>query len=119
MNGLKEVEQVITSEAALISSANLSAELSVILDDLLFRINSVLSARENKYILLNAPNDSIDEIISVIPGMNSPTIMPLAMEGWSSMHSVVKEDTFWESIDKLKALGAQGILVLNIEKMIL
>ena len=119
MNGLKEVEQVITSEAALISSANLSAELSVILDDLLFRINSVLNARENKYILLNAPNDSIDEIISVIPGMNSPTIMPLAMEGWSSMHSVVKEDTFWESIDKLKALGAQGILVLNIEKMIL
>ena len=88
------------------------------LNDLLFRIRSVLAATNNKYILLNAPNEKLKEIISVIPGMKSPTIMPLAEEGWSSVHSVLSEAQFWEVIDKLRQLGAQGILVIPIEKMI-
>jgi ATP phosphoribosyltransferase len=119
MNGLKEVEVVLKSEAVLISNKNLSSEKQQILEKLLFRMQAVRNSSENKYILLNAPNSSIDEIIDILPGMKSPTILPLAKEGWSSLHSVVKEDEFWDVIDKLKALGAEGILVVPIEKMVL
>jgi ATP phosphoribosyltransferase len=119
MNGLKEVEVVLRSEAVLISNKNLSSDKQQILDKLLFRMQAVRNSSENKYILLNAPNNSIDEIIDILPGMKSPTILPLAKEGWSSLHSVVKEDEFWDVIDKLKALGAEGILVVPIEKMVL
>lgn len=119
INGLKEVEQVIKSEAVLIANKTLTPEKQEILDKLLFRIQSVRNAAENKYILLNAPNETIPEIIRILPGMKSPTVLPLAEEGWSSIHSVIREDTFWDIIDKLKALGAEGILVTNVEKMIL
>ena len=119
MNGLKEVEIVKKSTAVLISNKNLSTEKQAILNKLLFRIKAVKTSSENKYILLNAPNNAIAAISSVLPGMKSPTVLPLAEEGWSSIHSVVKEDEFWEVIDKLKDLGAQGILVIPIEKMIL
>lgn len=119
MNGLKEVEVVTKSEAVLISNASLSEEKQAILERLLFRIKAVKSALENKYILLNAPNSAIEDICKVLPGMKSPTILPLAEEGWSSLHSVVKEDEFWDVIDKLKAFGAQGILVVPIEKMVI
>ncbi len=119
MNGLKEVEVVKKSSAVLISNKNLSAEKQAILDKLLFRIQAVKTSSANKYILLNAPNDAIAQISAILPGMKSPTVLPLAEEGWSSIHSVVKEDEFWEVIDKLKELGAQGILVIPIEKMIL
>lgn len=118
-NGLKEVETILTSEAVLIGTKNLSSEKQEILDRLLFRINAVQSSSENKYILLNAPNDNLQEIINILPGIKSPTILPLAKEGWSSIHSVIKEDTFWEIIEQLKNKGAEGILVLEIEKMIL
>lgn len=117
-NGLKEVETVVNSEAVLVSNHDLSPAKRTILEKLLFRINSVLSAGSNKYILLNAPNNRLPEIISVLPGMKSPTVMPLAEEGWSSVHSVLKESQFWEVIDRLRELGAQGILVIPIEKMI-
>jgi ATP phosphoribosyltransferase len=117
-NGLKEVEVIMKSEAVVISNQNLSSEISALLDDLLFRIRSVLAASNNKYILLNAPNKNLQKIIEVIPGMKSPTVMPLAEEGWSSVHSVLSEKTFWGVIDQLKDLGAQGILVIPIEKMI-
>jgi ATP phosphoribosyltransferase len=119
MNGLKEVEIVKKSSAVLISNKNLSAEKQAILDKLLFRIKAVKKSSANKYILLNAPNNAIAQISAILPGMKSPTVLPLAEEGWSSIHSVVKEDEFWEIIDKLKDLGAQGILVIPIEKMIL
>jgi len=119
MNGLKEVEVVTKSEAILISNSNLSESKKQILEKLLFRIRAVKNASENKYILLNAPNSSIESISSILPGMKSPTILPLAEEGWSSIHSVVKEDEFWDIIDRLKENGAQGILVVPIEKMIL
>jgi ATP phosphoribosyltransferase len=118
MNGLKEVELVIKSEAVLISNPTLSKEKQAILNKLLFRIKAVKSASENKYILLNAPNSAIKNICRILPGMKSPTILPLAEEGWSSLHSVVKEDVFWDVIDQLKTLGAQGILVVPIEKMV-
>ena len=118
-NGLKEVETVMKSEAVLVSSPNLSAEKQALLDQLLFRLEAVQNAQQNKYILLNAPNTKLNEISALLPGMKSPTILPLAQEGWSSLHSVVKEDEFWEVIDQLKGLGAQGILVCPIEKMIL
>ncbi|WP_296621582.1 ATP phosphoribosyltransferase [Marivirga sp.] len=117
-NGLKEADVIMRSEAVLISGKNLSADQVKTLNQLLFRMESVQAGKNNKYILLNAPNDSIDEIISLLPGMKSPTVLPLAMEGWSSLHSVVKEDEFWEVIEKLKEAGAQGILVAPIEKMI-
>ena len=117
-NGLKEVETVMQSEAVLITSPSLESEKEKILEKLLFRISAVQSARSNKYILLNCPNESIPKITSVIPGMNSPTIMPLGKEGWSSLHSVVDENDFWEKIDLLKSFGAEGILVIPIEKMI-
>ncbi len=117
-NGLKEADVILRSEAVLIAQNNLSTEKQEILDQLIFRMNAVQEGKKNKYILLNAPNEAIDEIISLLPGMKSPTILPLAMEGWSSLHSVVKEDDFWEVIEKLKKAGAQGILVSSIEKMI-
>lgn len=117
-NGLKEVETVMNSQAILISNNRLSKEKEEIADDLLFRIRSAQKSKHNKYILLNAPNDKLDDIIGLIPGMKSPTIMPLAEEGWSSLHSVLNENEFWDVIDKLKNNGAQGILVIPIEKMI-
>lgn len=117
-NGLKEVEVVMQSEAVLIGGPILSDEKQEILDQLLFRIESVQSAKNNKYILLNCPNEAIEKITSVIPGMKSPTIMPLSRSGWSSLHSVVNENDFWEKIDQLKTFGAEGILVIPIEKMI-
>lgn len=119
MNGLKEVEVVTNCEAVLISNKNLDIKKQQILDKLLFRIRAVKNSSENKYILLNAPNSAIKQITGILPGMKSPTILPLAEEGWSSLHSVVKEDEFWDIIDRLKALGAQGILVVPIEKMVL
>lgn len=118
-NGLKEVEVVTPSEAVLIKTPELSTEKQAILDELLFRIESVERTRGKKYILLNAPNDKLDQIIEMLPGIKSPTVMPLAEEGWSSLHSVIEEKYFWENISKLRALGAEGILVLPIEKMIL
>lgn len=118
-NGLKEVEVMHQSEAVIISSTNLDEEIQVILDKFLFRINSVLAARNNKYILLNAPNDKLQDIISLLPGMKSPTVMPLADSGWSSVHSVISDHEFWDNIDALKAAGAQGILIVPIEKMVL
>jgi len=119
MNGLKEVETIAKSEAVLISNQYLSPEKAALLDQLLFRINSVLQSKENKYILLNAPNTQIEKISAILPGMKSPTVLPLAEEGWSSLHSVIREDDFWNSIDQLKNAGAEGILVVPIEKMIL
>jgi len=118
-NGLKEVETVMKSQAVLITNKDLSAEKQEILDKLLFRIKAVKRSSENKYILLNAPNNAIKEISAILPGMKSPTVLPLAKEGWSSIHSVVKEDEFWDVIDQLQVLGAEGILVIPIEKMVL
>jgi len=117
-NGLKETEPILKSQAVIIGSRKLGKEKEKILNKLLFRIRAVKSAGENKYILLNAPNTAIDKICSILPGMKSPTILPLAMEGWSSLHSVVQEDEFWERIELLKEAGAEGILVIPIEKMI-
>ncbi len=117
-NGLREVEVVMQSEAVIIANPDLGKAKKEILDKLLFRIEAVKSAKNNKYILLNCPNEAIAKIISMIPGMNSPTIMPLAKPGWSSLHSVVNENDFWEKIDLLKSFGAEGILVIPIEKMI-
>ncbi len=117
-NGLKEVETVMESQAVLVSNKNLNSEKTAIVEKLLFRIRAVNNARSNKYILLNAPNKSLDKICKLLPGIKSPTILPLAREGWSSLHSVVKEDTFWEVIDELKKAGAEGILVVPIEKMV-
>ncbi len=117
-NGLKEVEQILKSEAALVSSPKIEGAKQKILDDLLFRMRSVLRARRSKYILLNAPNDKLDEISKILPVLKSPTVLPLMEEGWSSIHSVINEGDFWNVIDKLKALGAQGILVIPIEKMV-
>jgi len=118
MNGLKEVEVVLKSEAVLISNRSLSEEKYEILQKLLFRIKSVIQSKENKYLVMNVPNNRISKICELLPGMKSPTIMPLATEGWSGLHTVVKEDEFWEVIDKLRELGAEGILVTSIEKMI-
>jgi len=117
-NGLVEVETVMHSEAVIVSNKDLSDAKRNTLDNLIFRIGAVQKSRNNKYILLNAPNNNLEEIISVIPGMKSPTVMPLAEEGWSSVHSVLNENEFWTVIDRLKELGAQGILVIPIEKMI-
>lgn len=117
-NGLKEVETVLKSQAVLIANNHLSAEKEQQLEDLLFRIKAVQAAKNNKYILLNAPNTALDEIIDILPGIKSPTVVPLADSGWSSVHSVVNENEFWQIIDQLKNAGAQGILVVPIEKMI-
>jgi len=118
-NGLKEVEVVMKSEAVLIAAPNLEKEKKEILDELIFRIQAVQLAKDNKYILMNCPNDAIERITQVIPGMKSPTILPLKKEGWSSLHSVVDGNDFWKKINQLKSLGAEGILVVPIEKMIL
>ncbi len=117
-NNLKEVEVILKSEAVLGVSPNISEETNKILDKLRFRIQSALQGRDSRYVLLNAPNNKIDEIIKILPGMKSPTLLPLAEEGWSSIHSVVNKDTFWEVIEELKNAGAEGILVCPIEKMI-
>lgn len=118
-NGLKEVVTVLKSEAVLVASENLNAEKTTLLEQLLLRIRSVQAAKNRKYILLNAPNSAIEKISAILPGMKSPTVMPLAEPGWSSLHSVIEEDQFWERISALKAAGAQGILVIPIEKMVL
>ncbi|MBC8034125.1 MAG: ATP phosphoribosyltransferase [Chitinophagaceae bacterium] len=118
MNGLKEVETILKSEAVLIRNPLLKEEQLKILNKLLFRIQSVKKAKNNKYVLLNAPNENLEEIIGLLPGMKSPTVLPLAQAGWSSVHSVLNENDFWEIIEKLKEAGAQGILVVPIEKMI-
>ncbi len=117
-NNLKEVEVILKSEAVLAVSPNISKKRNKILSKLLFRIESVLQGRDFRYVLLNAPNDKVDEIVKILPGVKSPTLLPLAEEGWSSIHSVVNKDTFWEVIEELKEAGAEGILVCPIEKMI-
>lgn len=117
-NGLKEVETILQSEAVLIAHKHLDPGKKESINNLLFRIKSVQRATNNKYILLNAPDDKIKEIVNILPGIKSPTIVPLAMKGWSSLHSVINEDKFWEIIDQLKKAGAEGILVVPIEKMI-
>ncbi|MFQ3578976.1 MAG: ATP phosphoribosyltransferase [Bacteroidales bacterium] len=118
-NGLKEVEIIYKSEAALIANKELSEEQNEILQNFLMRLEAVMKAKNNKYIMLNAPNSSLQEIISLLPGMKSPSVMPLRLEGWSSVHSVINEDDFWEIIEKLKIAGAEGILVCPIEQMVL
>ena len=117
-NELTELETILRSEAVLISNKNLSAEKQSLLEKLLFRIKAVKKAKNNKYVLLNAPNNKLDAIVKILPGMKSPTILPLAESGWSSVHSVISENDFWEVIESLKANGAQGILIVPIEKMI-
>lgn len=117
-NGLEETHVVLKSEAVLAVGPNLSAEAKLILDKLIFRLTAVLRARRSKYILMNVPNNRIDIVSRILPVLKSPTVMPLAEEGWSSLHSVIEEDKFWEVIDELKANGAEGILVVPIEKMV-
>ena len=117
-NGLREVEHIFNSEAVLIANQALSKAKQKVVDELVFRIRAVLKAKNYQYILLNAPNDAIDQVIELLPGMKSPSVLPLADEGWSSVHSVVHKEQFWEIIEGLKAVGAQGILVVPIEKMI-
>lgn len=117
-NGLKEVEKIYNSEAVLIASTTFSDEKQRLLDQLMFRIDSVQKAKNSKYILLNAPNDKLQQIVAMLPGMKSPTVLPLAESGWSSVHSVLEEDDFWNNIENIRKAGAQGILVVPIEKMI-
>jgi len=119
MNGLKEVETILASQAVLVKNVSLSVEKLAIVEKLLFRIRAVKKSKRNKYILLNAPNEKLPDILALLPGMKSPTILPLAESGWSSVHSVLSEDTFWDIIEQLKLAGAQGILVIPIEKMII
>ncbi|KAA1245978.1 ATP phosphoribosyltransferase [Aquimarina sp. RZ0] len=118
-NNLKEVEVMLTSEAVLASSPKISDENIKVLEKLQFRIKAVLKARASKYVLLNAPNDKIDKIVKILPGMRSPTVLPLAEKGWSSIHTVVEKNKFWDILDELKSEGAEGILVCPIEKMVL
>ncbi len=117
-NGLKEVETVLESEAVLIARKNLPSDLQSILDKLLFRIRAGQSAKQNKYILLNAPNDRLTRILEILPGMRSPSVLPLAETNWSSVHSVINENDFWDAVENLKSEGAEGILVLSIDQMI-
>lgn len=117
-NGLREVETVLKSEAVLIARKNLDGDARVILEKFLFRLRSVNAAKQNKYILLNSPNEKLKEIIKILPGIKSPTVMPLAETGWSSVHSVIGENDFWEIVESLKNAGAEGILVLSIDQMI-
>ena len=119
MNGLQEAEVILDSQAVLVARKQLSAEQQEIVEKLLFRIRAVKKAKKSKYILMNAPNEKLSAIISLLPGMRSPTVLPLAESGWSSVHSVLSEDEFWDRIEKLKEAGAEGILVVPIEKMIL
>ncbi len=118
-NGLEEKEVMLKSEACIYASPVIKPEAQAILDQVVFRIKSVLEARRNKYLLMNAPNEKVEAITQILPGMKSPTVMPLAASGWSSIHTVINEDRFWEIIDALKAHGAQGILIVPIEKMII
>ncbi len=118
-NGLKEVETILVSEAVLAKSPRITPEANDILEKLLFRIRAVLGAKNTKYILMNVPNEKIEEVSNLLPVLKSPTIMPLKQNGWSSLHTVIKEDTFWEVIDQLKAAGAQGILTIPIGKVVL
>lgn len=118
-NNLKEVEVILKSEAVLAVSPKISETRKVVLEKLRFRIQSVLRARQSKYVLLNSPNEKLSDIIALLPGMRSPTVLPLAEEGWSSVHTVINKDKFWEVIDELKQAGAEGILVCPIEKMVL
>ncbi|MCF6182737.1 ATP phosphoribosyltransferase [Lutibacter sp.] len=118
-NNLKEVEKMLVSEAVLAVSPLISKEKQIVLDKLQFRIQAVLKGRKSKYVLMNAPNDKISAIIKLLPGMRSPTVLPLAEEGWSSIHTVIEKNSFWEVIDDLKANGAEGLLVIPIEKMVL
>lgn len=117
-NGLKEVEKIFQSQAVLIAGENISSNKKTWIEKLLFRIKAVKNAGSNKYVLLNAPNNKLEAIFNILPGMKSPTVLPLAIEGWSSVHSVIQEEQFWEIIDKLKEAGAQGILIVPIEKMV-
>jgi ATP phosphoribosyltransferase len=119
MNGLKEAETILDSQAVLIKRKALAPEAEAILQKLLFRVESVKKAKRNKYVLLNAPNNNLEKIIALLPGMKSPTVVALATPGWSSVHSVIDESDFWEIIEQLKLAGAEGILVVPIEKMIL
>jgi ATP phosphoribosyltransferase len=119
MNGLKEAETIVRSEAVMISNQNLSYLKTELLEQLLFRVKAYKNGQGKKYVLLNAPNEAIPRIVKLLPGMRSPSILPLADEGWSSVHSVINDDDFWEVIDELKSHGAEGILVVPIEKMIL
>ncbi len=118
-NGLEEKDVLLKSQACLFANKKMPEEVKPTFNKLIFRLKSVLAAQNNKYLLLNAPNENIEAIIGILPGMKSPTVMPLAEEGWSSIHTVIQEDRFWEIIDQLKQQGAQGILVIPIEKMIL
>ena len=118
-NGLKETEVILRSEAVLASAKNLSTEKMLILDKLVFRIESVLRAKNSKYILMNVPNEKIDVVSEILPVLKSPTVLPLTKKGWSSLHSVIDEDQFWEVIDELKVAGAEGILVVPIDKMVM
>ena len=117
-NGLKEVERVINSEAVLIANPNLTPEKQAVLDSLLFRIDAVTNSRGKKYILMNLPADKVDEAIAILPAMRSPSVMPLADNTWCSLHSVVKADELWDKIERLKQIGAEGILVLDLDKVI-
>lgn len=118
-NGLKEVEVILRSEACIAANSQIDPQVQQILDKLLFRIQAVLRAKRSRYVLMNVPNDKIEEISAILPVLRSPTIMPLAQSGWSSLHSVIDEEQFWEMIDQLKAAGAEGILVIPIEKMVM
>ena len=118
-NRLREVEVVMKSEALLIGNKNMCDEKKEILNELLFRMNAVKTAEDKKYVLMNAPASAVDDILAVLPGIKSPTVMPLAQEGWCSIHTVLDEKCFWQIINKLKSVGAEGILALNIEKMVL
>ena len=118
-NGLEEKFEILKSEACLVQNQNLSSELKEIQENLVFRIRAILKAQKNKYILMNAPDQKINDIINILPGMKSPTVMPLAHSGWSSIHTVIQEDQFWDILSNLKSNGAEGILVIPIEKMIL
>lgn len=117
-NGLKEVDTILKSQAVIVANKNIDAEKKAILDKLIFRITSVLASKNSKYVLLNAPNDKVEEIIRLLPGIKSPTVLPLFEQGWSSIHTVIKESDFWGIIDQLRDKGAQGIIVVPIEKMI-
>ena len=118
-NGLKETDVILRSEAVLASTKALSTEKTAILEKLVFRIESVLRAKNSKYILMNVPNENIENVSSILPVLKSPTILPLAEKGWSSLHSVIDEDKFWDVIDELKEAGAEGILIVPIDKMVM
>lgn len=118
-NGLKEIETVLTSEAVLIARKNIEEDKKAVLEQIKFRFGAVIDSRDKKYLLMNIPNERLEEAVKILPSMRSPTILPLAQDGWSSLHSVVEKRLLWEKIEKLKAIGAEGILVLSVEKLVL